>query len=252
MRSELRAAVWGLKSLRGLCCDCHWNDQLLDRCRLCLPPFVVSTDTCIKDYSNFHKCGAKVKLLCPTKYDFTCILPLIIYTAEASYSKCLWNIRRNTFLLLWSDHASTGVDSHTLPEEQDVKKNCRNMKRKEESREKTGGLKVKQSFISVWESSERFPVPQRAPDSHTTHWGAGLCGKRTAIVTAITGQAAIVQLPLWDWLRHAGPPYDLNRHTHTHTLQDISNMLSHGDFIPKPSADVGGSHLTRWAYVQLS
>lgn len=74
-----------------------------------------------------------------------------------------------------------------------------------------------ESLRSVWESSERFSVPQRAPDSLTTHWGAGLCGERTGIVAAVTGQAAIVQLPLWDWLRHAGPPYDLNTHTHTDT-----------------------------------
>lgn len=77
--------------------------------------------------------------------------------------------------------------------------------------------------------------------ARTTHRGAGLCGERMAIVTAVTGQAAIVQLPLWDWLKQAGPPCDLKTQTHTrtHTVQGISSMLSHGDLIPDPSAGTG-------------
>lgn len=62
---------------------------------------------------------------------------------------------------------------------------------------------------------------------------------QTAIVATVTDRAAIVQAALWDWLRCAGPPYDLN----THTLRDISHMLSHGDFLPKCSAGLGLGHV---------
>lgn len=78
---------------------------------------------------------------------------------------------------------------------------------------------IEQISAERWREPLRFwdlwgvSIPQKAPDIHTTHWGAGLCWERTAIVTAVSGQAVIVQLPLWDWLRRAGPPYDLNTHT---------------------------------------
>lgn len=83
-------------------------------------------------------------------------------------------------------------------------------------------------------------LPEGPPDSHathtthTTHWGAGLCGEQTAIVTAVTGQAAIVQLPLWDWLKQAGPPFDPNTHTqtHTHGVLGISNIAFPWRFHP--------------------
>lgn len=97
-------------------------------------------------------------------------------------------------------------------------------------------------------SCKAFPSPQKAPDIHTTHWGAGLCGEWTAIVTAVSGQAVIVQLPLWDWLKRAGPPYDLN--TYTHILRGIFHMFSHGDFFLKHSAALGRSHLTCFVTVE--
>lgn len=89
------------------------------------------------------------------------------------------------------------------------------MKRTNQKRMKTDsaeGLKTTEFQVCI-ESCKGFPI-QRAPDRAASHRGARLCEEPTAIVTAVTGQAAIVQLPLWDQLRRAGPPCDLNTHIH--------------------------------------
>lgn len=80
-----------------------------------------------------------------------------------------------------------------------------------------------------------FTSPRAGPQTATPPT------EQTAIVATVTGRAAIVRLSVWDWLRCAAPPYNLNTHRALETFLTCFPMVI---FFQNIQLDLGQRHLT--------
>ena len=80
--------------------------------------------------------------------------------------------------------------------------------------------------LRVWRKGFQSPTGPQTATPPTEE--RAFVGRGRPLLPLLLAQAAIVQLPLWDWLRHAGPPYDLSTgaHTHTHTHTPFETFLT--------------------------